>query len=394
MDRVQYDFTPVPHAATIEIGTQCARACEGCAFRETRLQNLSAEEISQAVSVLSRYWDSIKSSEGHQLIGSRIVELIGGAGVFNKMTSEDIRGILEVARANDLVQFAVMCDAEKDVRAIDELFRIAAELEANKKTGMKTVVALSVDALPKEKPELQRERKSNPSWEMLLHRDDHIKDPETQNFRVFTTISKKNLTEIPEIARRVLESGAVLFVAPLTIHSKESLVRTGVDGRLLMGTDTEILLDETNREEMQRVVEELRKLKVQYPNTFLNVEATFDNMVACCKPVAEAFRANCRDKCAFVTNDGESLIATPNFRIMRRPDRSDMTLGVCTCMVGPTDSDDNYANTALAELAEIAEGRSTTVDLYRKLTADLTRIACPGCNCRTSIDIKRGQGLI
>lgn len=388
-----YDKTPVPQAATVEIGTQCVRACEGCAFRETKLENLSATEISQAITTLSQYWNAVTGSPEHQLIGSRIVELIGGAGVFNRMTPEDIKAILEVARANNLFQFAVMCDAEKDEMAIGELFETAAQLEDDKKTGMKTVVALSVDALPKEQPKIHRERKSNPSWEMLENKGRYIKDPETQNFRVFTTISKRNLSEIPEIAKRVLECGSVLFIAPLTIHSKEALAETGVSGRLLMGTDTEILLDETNREEMEAVVEALRKLKKQYPNTFTNVEGTFDNMIACCKPVEDAFRANCRERCAFVTHNGEKLVATPNFRVMRRHGRDDLTLGVCTCMVGPTDNDDNYANTALAELAEIAEGKSTTVDLYQKLTADLAIIACPGCNCRTSIDIKRGQAL-
>jgi hypothetical protein len=348
-----------------------------------------SEEITQAVEILSKYWDSIAKLDDHQLIGSRIVELIGGAGIFNRMTEEDIRAILDVARANNLFQFAVMCDAEKDEQAIKRLFQIAAELEEQQKTGMKTVVALSVDALPKDEPTMQRERKSNPSWLMLENKDEYIKDPETQNFRVFTTISKKNLSEIPEIAKRVLESGAVLFIAPLTIHSGEALAKTGVTGRLLMGTKTEILLDENNREEMERVVSELRQLKEQYPNTFLNVEKTFGNMVDCCKPVTEGFRANCRERCAFTTREGEELVATPNLRVMKRPDRKDMTLGICTCMVGPTASDDNYANTALAELEEITAGRSTTVDLYKKLTADLVCIACPGCNCRTSISVKQ-----
>jgi MoaA/NifB/PqqE/SkfB family radical SAM enzyme len=390
----KYDNTPVPQAATVEIGTECVRNCEGCSFKETQLQNLSSQEIAQAITTLSKYWDSVAQLTDHQLIGSRIVELIGGAGVFNKMSEEDIKAMLEVARANNLFQFAVMCDAEKDEEAIRRLFKTAADLETAKKTGMKTVVALSVDALPKDNPTMQREEKSNPSWTMLGNKDEYIKDQETQNFRVFTTISKENLSEIPEIAKQVLESGAVLFIAPLTIHSEEALEGTGVTGRLLMGTNTEILLDESNREEMEGVVHKLSQLKELYPNTFLNVEGTFDNMIECCKPVTEGFRANCKERCAFVTRDREELIATPNFRVMKRPDREDMTLGVCTCMVGPTDDDDDYANTALAELDRIAEGKSTTVELYRKLTADLTRVACPGCNCRTSIDIQRGNGLV
>jgi len=394
MSTENYDYTPVPQAATIEIGTKCTRACEGCAFNETALQDLSAEEISRAIATLSKYWDSMAKADEHQLVGDRIIELIGGAGIFNKMSREDIKAMLEVAKSNNLSQFAVLCDAEKDERAISELFEIAKELGAELEAGMKTVVALSVDALPKQGTKAQREKKSNVSWEMLAKRDEYIKDPETQNFRVFTTISKKNLSEIPEIAKKVLESGAVLFIAPLTIHSEKSLAKTGVTGRLLMGTDTEILLDETNREEMQNVTNELRKLKEEYPQTFLNEEDTFDNMLDCCKPITEGFRANCKDRCAFVTKNGEPLIATPNFRVMKRSDRDDMTLGICTCMVGPTNSPDNFSNTALAELDRIVSGETTTVDLYRKLTADLIATACPGCNCRTSIDLQKGQGLI
>ena len=137
----KYDNTPVPQAATVEIGTECVRNCEGCSFKETQLQNLSSQEIAQAITTLSKYWDSVAQLTDHQLIGSRIVELIGGAGVFNKMSEEDIKAMLEVARANNLFQFAVMCDAEKDEEAIRRLFKTAADLETAKKTGMKTVVA-------------------------------------------------------------------------------------------------------------------------------------------------------------------------------------------------------------------------------------------------------------
>lgn len=383
-----YDLTPVPQAATVEIGTQCVRHCEGCAFSQTPLERLTPEELQRSISVLSGYWDSLADDPEHQLIGQRIVEFIGGAGVMNRLSREDLQAVLDVAKANNLHGITFLCDAQYDERAIRDFFEVS--------TGINSVVALSADALPVDDggTDFQREHKSNAAWRMLARRDEYIKDPETQNFRFFTTISKRNLSEIPEIARRVLESGSLLFVAPLTIHSEEKLAQTGVCGRLLMGTDISLLLDENDRDEMERVVTELKVLKSRFPATFLNADATFDNMTDCCKPLMDDFRNNCRERCAFATRDGEKLVATPNFRVVKRAGRDDMTLGICTCMVGPTDDDGNYANTALSFLSDIVEGRATTVDLYRRLTADLARVKCPGCNCRTSIDIKRGQGLV
>ena len=392
-----YDLTPVPHASTVEIGTACPRKCEGCAFQDTPLARLSENEMIQAISTLSDYWDYAEQDPEHQLVGDRIVEFIGGAGLMNRLSGEDLRTILETGYARDLRQVAFMCDAEKDGRAIQDFFTEAAKLEEKNRSGMKAIVALSADSLPKpEETDFQREQKSNGTWEMLNNRDKYIKDPETQNFRLFTTISNRNLDEIPEIAERALESGSLLFIAPLTIHSPEVLEKTGVEGRLLMGTDTNLLLTEEDKPRMEKVVKALRELKEKYPKTFLNVDATFNNMIACCKPIIEAFQGNCRDRCEFTTKDGEQLITTPNFRVMRHPrtKEGDLSLGICTCMVGPRDSKDNYANTSLSYLGEIVNGNGSSLELIRKLTADLLEAQCPGCNCRTSIDIKRGQVLL
>lgn len=393
MDHESYDLIPVPQAATIEIGTSCERRCAGCAFQETPLETLDVDDINHSIHWLSQYWDYVGNDPEHQLIGERIVELIGGAGVFNRMSFRDIDRLLKSGVKHKLHQLAVMCDARYDKNAIWNFFESAKIICDLEKSKMKAVVALSVDSLPKgDIAETHREQKSEDSWQMLANRKDFIKDPETQNFRIFTTISKRNFSEISDIAKRVLESGAMLFIAPLTIHSKELLANTGVSNRLLMGTDTDILLDETDREKMEAVVKELRILKTQYPELFLNSDETFDNMISACKPLVEGFRQNCRERCAFVAKGGEKLIATPNFRIMRRPGMTEKTLGICTCMVGPTDGANNYANIRFSDFDRIVSGDMTTLDLYRKLTADLVKMNCPGCNTRTSINI-REEGL-
>lgn len=393
-EKTKYDLTPIPQAATVEIGTECTRNCGGCAFKETPLTQMTPQEMEKTISTLSDYWNHIAQDPEHQLIGAKIVEFIGGAGIMNRLSSEDLRGILEVGRASNLSHIAFMCDAKLDERAIKDFFEVSAEMEATNPSGMKNIIALSLDDLPKHKDgDISRWAKSKVTWDMLDKRNDYIQNPETQNFRVFTTISTKNLDDISQIAEDALKSGALLFVAPLTIHSKAALDKTGVTGRLLMGTDTELLVTEKDRPRMEIAVTKLRELKKQYPNTFLNNEATFENMLACCKPTEEAFKANCREKCSFTTESGEKLVATPNFRVMHRPDKDEMTLGICTCMVGPTDEDDNYANTPLNMLTEIVDGTITTEDLYRKLTHDLVTAKCPGCNTRTAIDITRGEGL-
>ena len=388
-----YDLIPVPHAATVELGREkdCPYSCDGCAFNETPLRRLSKDDVIQTMSHLAAYWDKTgERSDEFQLIGDRIVEFLGIAGALNSFSREELKEMLEASQDHGLAQIAFMCDAELDKRAISDFFELHDELGLESRG----VIALSLDSLPVDEATEGRKGKSNASWEMLEGEDNYIQNPEKQSFRVFTTISKQNLSDIPEIARRALEAGAMLFIAPLTTHSDEMLAQTNIQGRLLMGNDTDILVTEEDREKMKEVITELEKLKEEYPGAFLNVPATFDNMLAACKPVTEVFQSNCRERCKFVTRNGEHLNATPNIRVVKKPGEDDLSLATCTCFIGITEyAKDNYANTRLSDLELMGGDPEQVINMYRKLTLDLAETACPGCNCRTSIDIKRGQGL-
>ncbi len=340
----------------------------------------------RSMEVLAKYWDDVQLTPGFQLVGAKLIEFLGIAGAMNTYSREDIGRIVEAAGKHKLAQIAFMCDASLDERAIKDFF----ELHMESGVQGKGVIALSVDMPESGKPGQGRGIKSQQSWEMLKKRDEYIRDPKRQNFRVFTTISHENMTDIPEIAASVLEEGNLLFIAPITAHTEKMLAKTKVTGRLLMGTDTGDMLTEDDEPWMVPVVRELRALKEEYPQLFLNNDANFENMIAACKPLTEVFRNNCRQSCLFTLKGGEQLNCTPNIRIVKKPGEADMSLATCTCFVGLTGNGEHYADTPLSYLEDAGKEPALVIDMYRRLTRDLAEIACPGCNCRTAIDIKRG----
>jgi hypothetical protein len=390
-DLVTHDLIPVPHAATVELGRDrdCPRNCKACSFNETPLEKLSVRDVLHSMAVLSHYWDDIKEDPNFQLVGARFIEFLGIAGAMDRYSDQDLQKIIEAAGRYNLAQIAFMCDAFMDKRAIKTFFEVEPELKTGE-SSPKRVIALSVDTLPVKDPLQGRQLKSTQSWEMLANRSQYIKNPENQNFRVFTTISRSNLKDIPKIAARVLEGGNLLFIAPITAHSEEMLAKAKVTGKLLMGSDTSDLLTEEDAPAMGPVVEALRALKAKYPALFLNGEANFENMLAACKPLTEVFRNNCRESCKFTVAGGEELNCTPNIRIVKKPGDKDMSLATCTCFVGLTGDGEHYADTPLSYLEYAGTNPEYVVAMYRKLTRDLAEIACPGCNCRTAIDIKKG----
>jgi hypothetical protein len=383
-----HDLIPVPHAATVELGRDrdCPRKCNACAFNETPLQRLTPAEVLRSMDTLAKYWDDVNWTPGFQLIGAKFIEFLGIAGAMNSYAREDIGRFLAAAKRYNLQQIAFMCDAQMDERAIRDFY----ELHAASGMNGKGVIALSVDELPPKDLKQGRRMKSGASWKMLGKRDEYIKDPSRQNFRVFTTMSAKNLTDIPDIAEKVLAGGNLLFIAPLTAHTPEVLEKTQVRGRLLMGADTSELLTEEHEQWMRVVVEKLRDLKEKYPSQFLNGEANFENMLAACKPLTEVFRNNCRESCKFTLEGGEELNCTPNIRIVKKPGDKDLSLATCTCFVGLTGDGERYADTPLSYLEKAGLDPQKVIEMYRKLTRDLAETACPGCNCRTAIDIKKG----
>ena len=382
------DLIPVPHAATVELGRDkdCDRGCKSCAFNETPLERLTTDEIVRSIDVLSKYWDDVNWTPEFQLIGAKMIEFLGIAGVMNTYSHEDLQRIIEAAGNHNLQQIAFMCDAQMDERAIKDFF----ELHAASGMQGKGIIALSVDMLPLRKPRRGRGIKSQHSWEMLGKRSEYIKDPSRQNFRVFTTLSHDNMTDMPEIAEEVLEGGNLLFIAPITAHTEKALAKTKIKGRLLMGTDTDSILTEDDEVWMVPIVRELRALKEKYPALFLNTDENFENMIAACKPLTEVFRNNCRENCKFTLEGGEELNCTPNIRIVKKPGDKDMSLATCTCFVGLTGNGERYADTPLSYLETAGMDPIKVIDMYRKLTRDLIETNCPGCCCRTALPFKRG----
>lgn len=369
------DLIPVPHAATVELGRDkdCTRKCKSCAFNETPLERLSTDDILRSMDVLSKYWDDVRWTPEFQLIGAKMIEFLGIAGAMNTYSREDIGRIVEAAAKHKLAQVAFMCDAQLDERAIRDFF----ELHAGSGGLGKGVIALSVDSLAARNPGRGRGIKSQQSWEMLGKKNEFIRDPSRQNFRVFTTISHDNMTDMPEIAEEVLEGGNLLFIAPITAHSEKKLAKTKVTGRLLMGTDTDAMLTEDDEVWMVPVVRELRALKEKYPQLFLNADENFENMIAACKPLTEVFRNNCRESCKFTLEGGEELNCTPNIRIVKKPGDKDMSLATCTCFVGLTGNGERYADTPLSYLEKAGTDPALVVDMYRKLTRDLIERTVP-----------------
>lgn len=402
---------PVAHSATVEIGTGCPLTCSGCGFSHeaqedpdqdvANIPDMNGPEMVQTIDELSAFWQhAIDHPEQFQVIGNRIIEFLGASGLMNKLTSEEFRAIARAACANNLAHIAFLADGSLDRNGIKKFFeehaRVVAENDSENGSDTKAIVALSGDALPGAKDGNDSRRgKANSMWRMLERKNRYIKDPDRQNFRVFSVLTKDNVRDMAAIARKVLETGSLLFIAPMTAHPPESLEGDAVSSRLILGTDQEAvdsLLTEADIDDVTALVTELRALKDEYPDAFLNGEGHFQNMLAVCQPVTEPFPGNCRRDVAFRTQEGEKLIATPNWRVRVKEiagKTRELCLNICTGMVGPTDSPDNYANTSLGFLQQIVTGKATIADLYQRLTRDLLRKGghC-SCNFRTGLSIE------